>query len=125
MDHKLKRLLRNEAFLFCFVLLIFAGVVLFERRYWIAISMAAAGLILLLLMLFTTRQRGKSIAAYIQTSVDQLSQSAASGAPYPMATVRLSDGEILWHNRQLQKALGTAESKVGERITSLLPSNGC
>ncbi|MBR4702096.1 MAG: DHH family phosphoesterase [Oscillospiraceae bacterium] len=123
MDHKLKRLLRNEAFLFCFVLLIFAGVELFERRYWIAISMAAAGLILLLLMLFTTRQRGKSIAAYIQTSVDQLSQSAASGAPYPMATVRLSDGEILWHNRQLQKALGTAESKVGERITGLLP--GC
>lgn len=123
MDHKLKRLLRNESFFFCIVLLIFAGVEAIYRNYWIAGSMAAAGLVLLLFVLFTTRQRGKGIAAYIQTSVDQLSQSVAANAPYPMATVRLSDSEILWHNRQFQRALGTAESKVGETITGVLPGS--
>ena len=121
MERNLKRLLRNESYLFGIVLLVFAGVETFYRRYEIAIAMAAAALILLLIMLLTTRQRGKGIAAYMQSSVDQLSQSAASGAPYPMATVQLSNGEILWHNRQFQKALGTAESKVGERLSALLP----
>lgn len=122
MEHKLKRLLRNEAYLFCVALLIFAGVEAINRSYALAISMGAVGLILLLVMLFTTRQRGKGIASYIQTSVDQLSQSVAANAPYPMATVQLSNREILWHNRQLQKALGTAESQVGERLDAVLPS---
>lgn len=121
MERNLKRLLRNESYLFGIVLLIFAGVELFYRRYEIAIAMAAAAVILLLVMLFTSRQRGKGIAAYVQSSVDRLSQSAASGAPYPMATVQLSNGEILWHNRQFQKALGTAESRVGETLRTVLP----
>ena len=121
MERNLKRLLRNESYLFGIVLLIFAGVELFYRRYEMAIAMAAAAVILLLCMIFSTRQRGKGIAAYVQSSVDRLSQSAASGAPYPMATVQLSNGEILWHNRQFQKALGTAESKVGETLRAVLP----
>ena len=121
MEHKLKRLLRNEAYLFCVALLVFAGIEAFNNRYAIAISMAAVALVLLLIMVLMTRQRGKGIASYIQTSVDSLSQSVASNAPYPMATVQLSNGEILWHNRQLQKALGTGEPQVGQRLTTVFP----
>ena len=121
MERNLNKLLRNEAYLFCAVLLIFAGVEALYKRYWIAVIMGVTGLVLLLFILLTTRQRGKAIAAYIQSSVDQLSRSAASGAPYPMATVQLSNAEILWHNRQFQKALGTGESKVGERLNVVLP----
>ncbi|MBQ2153561.1 MAG: DHH family phosphoesterase [Oscillospiraceae bacterium] len=121
MDRNLKRLMRNEAYLFCVVLLIFAGVEAVYSSYWIALAMAAVGIILLLIMIFTTRQRGKSIAAYVQTSVDRLSQSVAVNAPYPMATVQLSNGEILWHNHQLQRAIGTGESKVGQRLSDVLP----
>ena len=121
MEHKLKRLLRNEAYLFCVALLVFAGIEAFNNRYAIAISMAAVALVLLLIMVLMTRQRGKGIASYIQTSVDSLSQSVASNAPYPMATVQLSNGEILWHNRQLQKALGTGEPQVGQRLTAVFP----
>ena len=123
MDRNLKRLMRNEAYLFCVVLLIFAGVEAVYSSYWIALAMAAVGIILLLIMIFTTRQRGKSIAAYVQTSVDRLSQSVAVNAPYPMATVQLSNGEILWHNHQLQRAVGTGESKVGQRLSDVLPES--
>ena len=123
MDRNLKRLMRNEAYLFCVVLLIFAGVEAVYSSYWIALAMAAVGIILLLIMIFTTRQRGKSIAAYVQTSVDRLSQSVAVNAPYPMATVQLSNGEILWHNHQLQRAIGTGESKVGQRLSDVLPES--
>jgi hypothetical protein len=123
MDRNLKRLMRNEAYLFCVVLLIFAGAEAVYSSYWIALAMAAVGIILLLIMIFTTRQRGKSIAAYVQTSVDRLSQSVAVNAPYPMATVQLSNGEILWHNHQLQRAVGTGESKVGQRLSDVLPES--
>ena len=119
MDHNLKRLLRNEAYLFCAVLAAFAGVAAINRVYWMAITLAAAAVILCLFNIFISRQRAKSIAAYVQASVDVLSQSALASAPFPVATVRLSDGEILWHNRQLQKAIGLAESQVGVRINSL------
>ena len=122
MDRKLKRLLRNESYIFCIVLLIFAGVEALYGRYWMAGALAGSAVVLLLFMLFTSRQRGKGIAAYVQSSVDVLSRSTAAAAPFPMATVRLSNGEILWHNRQLQKAMGVTESEVGERITDVLPN---
>ncbi len=121
MDHNLERLLRNEAYLFCAVLAGFAGVAALNRVYWIAISLAAAALILCLFNIFISRQRAKSIAAYVQASVDVLSRSAAVGASIPMAAVRLSDGEILWHNRQLQKTVGVTDSQVGKQASSVFP----
>ena len=121
MDRHLKRLLRNEAYLYCFVLFAFAGAALIYRYYWIAIAMASAAAILVLFTIFSSRQRQRSIAAYVQTSVDTLSTSAAVSAPFPIATVRLSDGEILWHNRQLQKAVGTRESQVGQSLEEVFP----
>lgn len=121
MDRNLKRLLRNEAYLYCFVIFAFAGAALFYRYYWIAIAMASAAAILVLFTILSSHQRQRSIAAYVQTSVDTLSQSAAVSAPFPIATVRLSDEEILWHNRQLQKAVGTRESKVGQPLNSVFP----
>ena len=121
MDHNLKRLLRNEAYLCCVILAGFAAAAAINRVYWLAIALAAAALVLLLFNLFISRQRARSLAAYVQTSVDALSKSVAASSPYPFATVRLSDGEILWHNRQLEKAIGTVESCVGEKITDLFP----
>ena len=121
MERNIKRLLRNGAFIFTAVLLIFAGVEAARREYWMAIAMAAAALSLLFLDLAVTRQRVKGIAANVQTAVDGLSKTVFASSPWPQAEVRLSDGEILWHNRQLQKALNTVESRVGERITDVLP----
>ena len=121
MDWKLKRLLRNEAYFYSLVLFIFAAVALINRYEALAIAIAAAGVLMLVLTVLISRQRERSIAAYIQTSVDLLSKSVAASAPFPVATVRLSDGEILWHNRQLQKVVGCKESRVGQTLDEVIP----
>ncbi len=121
MERGVKRLLRNEAYIITAVLLLFAGVSAARRDYWMSAALAAAALALLALNLAVTRQRVKGIAANVQTAVDNLSRSVAVSAPWPAAEIRLSDGEILWHNRQLQKALNTVESQVGVRLRDVLP----
>ena len=121
MERSVKRLLRNEAYISAAVLLVFSGVETARHEYWMAIAMAAAAAALLVLNLAATRQRVKAIAANVQTAVEGLSKSAAAAAPWPVLELRQSDGEILWHNRQFQKALNTVESRVGERIKDVLP----
>ena len=121
MERSVKRHLRNEAYITAAVLLIFAVVEAARRDYWLAGAMAVTAAALLFLNLAVTRQRVKGIAANVQTAVDNLSKSASVAAPWPMLEVRLSDGEILWHNRQLQKSLNTVESRVGERLKDILP----
>ena len=121
MERSVKRHLRNEAYITAAVLLIFAVVEAARRDYWLAGAMAVTAAALLFLNLAVTRQRVKGIAANVQTAVDNLSKSASVAAPWPMLEFRLSDGEILWHNRQLQKSLNTVESRVGERLKDILP----
>lgn len=121
MERSVKRLLRNEAYIFTAILLIFAGTAAASGQYWLAIAMAAAALGVLILNIAVTRQRCKSIAANVQAAVDNLSQSVSVTAPWPMAEIRLEDGEILWHNRQLQKALDSTASRVGERVGEVFP----
>ena len=121
MERSVKRLLRNEAYIFTAILLIFAGTAAASGQYWLAIALAAAALGVLILNVAVTRQRCKSIAANVQAAVDNLSQSVSVTAPWPIAEVRLEDGEILWHNRQLQKALSTTSSCVGKRLEELFP----
>ena len=116
MERSIKRLLRNGAYIFCAVMQIFSIIEAAREEYPVAAAMAAAAVILLILDLAVTRQRVKGIAANVQTAVDNLSKTVSAAAPWPMAEIRMSDGEILWHNRQLQRALNTVESRVGERI---------
>ncbi len=116
MERSIKRLLRNGAYIFCAVMLLFAIIETARQQYPLAAAIAASAVILLILDLAVTRLRVKEIAANVQTAVDNLSKTVSVTAPWPMAEVRLSDGEILWHNRQFQKALSTAYSRVGEQI---------
>ena len=121
MERNIKRLLHNGTYIFAAVQLIFSGVEAARHEYWLAGAMAAAAIVLLSLNLAVTNQRVKGIAANVQTAVDNLSKSVSAAAPWPMAELRLEDGEILWHNRQLQKTLNTVESRVGQPITALFP----
>lgn len=116
MERSVKRLLRNGTYIFCIVLLLFTVIEATRKQYEMAGAMVAVTICLLILDLAVTRRRVKGIAANVQLAVDNLSKTVSATAPWPMAEVRLSDGEILWHNRQFQKSLSTADSRVGERI---------
>ena len=116
MERSVKRLLRNGSYIFSAALLLFCVIEAARREYLLAGSMAAVTVFLLAVDISITRQRVKAISANVQTAVDNLSKTVSTAAPWPMVELRMSDGEILWHNRQFQKALNTADSRVGEQI---------
>ena len=121
MERSVKRFLRNGAWLFTATLLIFGTIQSARGDYWLALALGFTAAATLLLNLFVVRQRIKGIAASVQLAVDNLSKSVSAAAPWPVAELRLTDGELLWHNHQFQKMLGDAESRVGELIGDVLP----
>ncbi len=121
MDQELKRILRNEAYIYATVFFILAGVIATLRYYWQSGLMAGLGLVMFLITALVSRSKTKSVGAYVQSSVDVLSDGVAAAAPYPMATVRPSTGEVLWHNKQFTKTLDLSGSQVGSSVSQLLP----
>ena len=95
MERSVKRLLRNGTYIFCIVLLLFTVIEATRKQYEMAGAMVAVTICLLILDLAVTRRRVKGIAANVQLAVDNLSKTVSATAPWPMAEVRLSDGEIL------------------------------
>lgn len=118
-DRNLHRLLRSETFIYCAVLLGFAVAEVANQAYIMAGALVLAAAVMLVLSIALSKSRVEGIKRYVQTSVDALSGEVMHDAPFPLLTVRLSDGEVLWHNRQLQKTLGVKESAVGQPLSQL------
>lgn len=121
MDGRLKRLLRTGSYLFCVILLIFAAIALAYAQYGLALAMAITAVAILIFILATSRQREKDFKEYIRQSVDLLDEAGAGNTPFPLLTVDYANDEILWHNRELQRAAGLSDNVIGTKITDLLP----
>ncbi|MBQ1372018.1 MAG: hypothetical protein IIY70_03715, partial [Oscillospiraceae bacterium] len=124
MERSVRRILRNEAYIFLAVLLAFSATAAVRQDYWMSAALAFAAIVMMTATLFVTRQRVKAIASNVQFAVDTLIGTATSAAPWPTALIRLDNGEILWHDRQFQKMLNTAESQVGDCISQVIPELG-
>lgn len=119
-DQSLHRLLRSETYFYCVVLLGFAVAEFVNRSFVMAGALVLAAAVMLVLTLVLSRSRARAIRRFVQQSVDLLSGEVMASVPFPLLTVRLSDGEVLWHNRQLQQAIGSKESRIGEEISQIL-----
>ena len=120
-DRNLKRLLRSETYFYCLVFLGFAAVQLVNRAYVMAGALVLAAAVMFILTLVLSRSRANALKRYVQQSVDVLSGEVISQTAIPLLTVRLSDGELLWHSRSLEQVLGQKESLVGQNIQQVLP----
>ena len=115
-DRNLNRLLRNETYYYCLVILGFAVAELAQRNYIMGGALLLAAAVMLIFTLVLNRTRVRGIKQYVQQSVDLLSGDVMHAAPFPLLTVRLEDGEVLWHNKQLQQALGAKEQLIGSTL---------
>ena len=114
MERSIKRLLRNGAYIFCAVMLIFSIIEAAREEYPVAVAMAAAAVILLILDLAVTRQRVKGIASNVQTAVDNLSKTVSAAAPWPMAFMPASFASVVFRSASIRKK--------GSELTSYLKS---
>lgn len=121
MNGRLKRMLRTGSFLFCVILLIFAGIALAYRQYGLALAMALTAAAAAIFILVYSKQRAKEFREYIRQSVDLLDEAGAGNTPFPLLTLDCTTDEILWHNKEFTRASGISDSVIGTSITDLLP----
>lgn len=121
MNGRLKRLLRTGSYLFCIILLIFAGIALINRVYGLALAMALTAVAVLVTVLVTSKQRERDFQEYIRKSVDLLDEAGAGNTPFPLVSMDVATDEILWHNKEFQRASGVSENLIGTNLTDLLP----
>lgn len=121
MNGRLKRLLRTGSYLFCVILLIFAGIALAYRQYGLALAMAITAAAVAIFTLVWSRQRAKEFQEYIRQSVDLLDTAGAGSTPFPLMTFDCTTDEILWHNKEFTRSSGISGNVIGTPITDLLP----
>ena len=120
-NRTLKQLLRGETYFYCLIFLGFGVAALADRSYLLAAAEGVAALVCFLFTLLFSRVRARGIASYVQKSVSALRGDVLADTPFYLLTLRLSNGEVLWHSKQLQQLLDRKESFVGQPIGSVLP----
>lgn len=121
MNKKLARLLEPGMGLYFLVLLLFAGVAVWIRQYYVA----AAELLVILLLFVHNRvasgRRKKALLNYIQSTTDSLGTAFKTGSPFPMAVIKMSDSEIIWGNASFYQISGLRDSFLHQKMEDVVP----
>ena len=121
MNKKISRLLEPGMGLYFFALLLFAGLSIALKQYYLA-----AGELLLTALLFiynrvASGRRKKALMSYIQSTTDSLGTAFKTGSPFPMAVIKMSDSEIVWGNPSFYRVTGMRDSFLHQKMEDVVP----
>ena len=121
MNKKLSRLLEPGMGLYFLVLLLFVGVAVWVKQYYVA----GAELLVILLLFVHNRvasgRRKKALLHYIQSTTDSLGTAFKTGSPFPMAVIKMSDSEIIWGNASFYQISGLRDSFLHQKMEDVVP----
>lgn len=123
MNKKLSRLLQPGMALYFIVLLAFAAAALLWQWDLKILAGIELGITVLLFAYFkiSAASRRHAISSYIQAATDTLETAARGDMPFPIALVKLNDGEIVWNNDSFTEMTGIKDSLLAQRITDIFP----
>jgi len=121
LNKKISRLLEPGMGLYFVTLLLFAGLSIALKQYYLA-----AGELLLTLGLFihnriASGRRKKALMSYIQSTTDSLGTAFKTGTPFPMAVIKMSDSEIVWGNPAFYRVTGLRDSFLHQKMEDVVP----
>lgn len=120
-NKKLSRLLGPGMGLYFLVLLLFVGVAVWVKQYYVA----GAELLVILLLFVHNRvasgRRKKALLHYIQSTTDSLGTAFKTGSPFPMAVIKMSDSEIIWGNASFYQISGLRDSFLHQKMEDVVP----
>ena len=121
LNKKLSRLLEPGMGLYFLVLLLFVGVAVWVKQYYVA----GAELLVILLLFVHNRvasgRRKKALLHYIQSTTDSLGTAFKTGSPFPMAVIKMSDSEIIWGNASFYQISGLRDSFLHQKMEDVVP----
>ena len=128
MNKHVAKLLQPGVFWYCLIMLAFAAAsALFDQYYLAAGELVVTVIVMVVSRLLSVRRRN-ALMRYVQSATDAEGISVHAGSPFPMAVIRLPEGEIIWGNEGFY-AIRVFQTAAGIRRSSLLcpalPPGGC
>ena len=121
MNRKLGRLLEPGLEVFFGVMLVFAFASLVAGAGWLALVELVATGVLFANYYFGKLRRRRELEAFIQSATNTLGTTDGGRTPFPMALVRMGDGDMIWANNAFMDLSGFREKMHKQNITDLLP----
>ena len=121
MNRKLGRLLEPGLEVFFGVMLVFAFASLVAGAGWLALVELVATGVLFANYYFGKSKRRRELEAFIQSATNTLGTTDGGRTPFPMALVRMGDGDMIWANNAFMDLSGFREKMHKQNITDLLP----
>ena len=121
MNRKLGRLLEPGLEVFFGVMLVFAFASLVAGAGWLALVELVATGVLFANYYFGKLRRRRELEAFIQSATNTLGTTDGGRTPFPMALVRMGDGDMIWANNAFMDLSGFREKMHKQNITDLMP----
>ena len=121
MNRKLGRLLEPGLEVFFGAMLVFAFASLVAGAGWLALVELVATGVLFANYYFGKLRRRRELEAFIQSATNTLGTTDGGRTPFPMALVRMGDGDMIWANNAFMDLSGFREKMHKQNITDLLP----
>ena len=120
MNKKLNRLLKPNLGVYMLLILGFSIGALYFKNYILCVaSLAVTALAFTLHMVYRNHRR-KELKTFVESSLDKMDENNAV-APFPMVTMRLHDGGIVYANDAFLQLTGLKDSLTERYIDQLLP----
>ena len=120
MNKKLGRFLKPNLGVYLVIILAFSiGAVFFGNYILAAISLFVTALLFVIHLAYRSN-RSKELKAFLEASLDKLEENNAV-APFPMVSVRLADGGIVYASDAFVRLTGFRDVMIERQIDEILP----
>ena len=121
MNKKLRRLMQPSLVLYFVVMGLFCAAALILNYYILAAAEAGVTLLLLLAYYWANLKRKRALTEYLNTTDDIMRRTSGGELPFPVAMLRLADGEILWYNKAFTELTELKETMSAQHLSDVFP----
>ena len=121
MNKPVSKLLQPGVFWYILLMLAFtAAAALFDQYYLAAAELLVTVLAIIISRLLFIRRRN-ALMQYVQSATDAEGISVHAGSPFPMAVIRLPEGEIIWGSESFYAITGLSDGCRYQTLDSVVP----
>ena len=121
MNKKLSRMLEPGMFIYFLVLILIAGGCVAMGEYWLGGGVFAVTVLLFAGNRTSRVRRKKALMSYLQHTASSYDPGAKTADPFPMAVIKLLDGELMWVNEAFGNIAGLRGNSEHCKIEDIIP----
>ena len=121
MKKPVSKLLQPGVFWYCLVMLGFTLAAVLLDQYYLAAAELVATIIVMVVSRVQFIRRRNALMQYVQSATDASGISVHAGSPFPMAVIRLPEGEIIWGNDGFYAMTGLSDNCRYQTLESVVP----